>query len=499
MRKGLNHNLEHSLGFRKGIFFTSTGTIVSIIFLFLEMMFVVRWLNTESYGIYILLLAVVNFLVITVDFGLKTAVSQLIASSSSDPIRQAALVSNALFFRLATIVFLSLTIWLAQSIFVIFLYKPLPLLQYAYYFPLMLLAASADELLGGMLRGFQSYHHLVFAQIVRSVLRLGLTVIFLTIFDLGILALVFSWILSFSVAIVYQCWALPIKHAWVYQRSLLGELLKFGFPLYLSSFLWFAFGSLRVFLLGLLAGPISVAYYAVASKIPDTLSRLSDSFISVYFPTMAALISKGEQGRASWVLDKSLRLTSFAIGLIALSVVVFSQEIVILLFSTEYENTTLALIVLVMVFHMLFLVNLMGYTLTAAGYPGRSLTENVVRTTLTVLGCLLLIPSYGFIGAAYAALVAVCIANPIAVLLLRRSGITVDVIPYAKQTALLLLGISSFLWLQPISFIYKVVIILMYLLLSLALATVSIKDLYLVLPNTLSKRLTTPPVSKNRS
>jgi O-antigen/teichoic acid export membrane protein len=495
MSKNQQHEPQRS-SFRQGIFFTSTGTVVNIAFLFLEMMIVVRWLNAESYGIYILLLAIVNFLVIAVDFGFKTAIAQLIASSDGDRVRQSALANSALFFRLAVIAVLSLLIWLAQHLLFLFWNEPLPLLQYAYYLPLMLLVASADELLGGMLRGFQAYRHMVIAQVVRSLLRLALSALLLIVFELGIFGLIYSWMLSFGIAAVYQYLALPITRAWRYQSSLSRELLRFGFPLQLSSFLWFAFGSFRVFLLGLLAGPVSVAYYAVASKIPETLHRLSDSFIAVYFPTMAALLGKGQRGQASWMFSESLRLTSFAVALVALAVVAFSQEIVILIFSAEYEAASSALALLMLAFHMLFLVNLMGYTLTAAGYPGYSLVENVVRTGLTVLGCLLLIPGYGFMGVVYVVFVASYIANPVAVLLLRHIGITVAVAPYAKQTILLLLCAAFSWWVQPLGFTYKVAVIMIYILLNLMLVTISANDLRLILPKALTKHMAARSLTK---
>ena len=64
----------------------------------------------------------------------------------------------------------------------------------------------------------------------------------------------------------------------------------------------------------------------------------------------------------------------------------------------------------------------MGYALTAAGYPGRSLGENSIRTTLNLLGNLVLIPILGTVGPAIARLLSVYISNPINVWLLRRSN-----------------------------------------------------------------------------
>jgi len=288
---------------------------------------------------------------------------------------------------------------------------------------------------------------------------------------------------------VYQYLVLPLPKPFLCQRSLLGEILRFGLPLQGNRFLWLVSGRVDVLLLGALVGTSSVAYYTIAARIPTALIRLAQSYIAVYFPTMAALLAEGKRGQARWVLDNSLRLISFALALVALVAVLFSREIIVLLFSEKYAVSSMAFAVLMIVLHMTVLVTLMGYTLTAAGFPGRSLGQNLVRTTLTILADLILIPILGFIGPALASFISYYVANPLGVWLLRRSGIQVAVAHYVKQTALLWLCAALFLWLQPAVFTYKVAIVGLFLALNFALSTVSGDDWKLMLPETVIKRL----------
>lgn len=475
--------------FRRGVFFTGSGAGVNITFLFLETVVAARLLAKDSYGTYVLLIVVVNSLVMAVDFGCKTALTQLIASS--DRIRQAALAHSALVFRLMVIVVVSALIWLGRDLFV--LVDPSgALLRYAAYVPMMLVVTSLDELFLAMLQGFQAYHHMAVAQIVRSVLRLGLSTVFLVTLKLGVMALVYSWIISFMVSAAYQYLVLPLPRRFVCQRSLLGKILGFGFPLQLDRFLWFVSGQLATLLLGTLVGPTAVAYYAVAARIPSASIRLAQSYIEVYFPTMAALLAGGKGRQARWMLDHSLRLISFVVALVALIAVLFGQQIITILFSDKYTASSGAFALLMIALHMTVLVTLMGYTLTSAGFPGRSLGANVIRTTLTVLADLLLIPVLGFMGPAYASLVSYYVANPVCVWLLRRSGMLVTVAPYVKQTALLLLCAVLFWWTQPAAFTYKVAIIVLFVILNIALSTISLDDLRLVLPEAVTRRLGIP-------
>jgi O-antigen/teichoic acid export membrane protein len=326
------------------------------------------------------------------------------------------------------------------------------------------------------------------AQIARSVLRLCLTVTFLSVLDLGITGLILSWTASFAVSVLYQYLVLPISRTFMFRRPLVTEMLRFGIPLQGIRFLWFMLRRLDVFLLATLAGPASVAFYDVAFRIPDALQRLSESFTAVFFPTVSSLLGEGKRERATVILNHSLRLLSFATALLTIAGIVFSREIVTLLFSQKYADASLAFALFMLSLHMTCLVNLMGYMLTATGKPGRSLIADSIRTTVHGAGDLLLIPRFSYVGTAYAAIAAAYIANPIAVWFLRRSGIRTEVLPYAKQTGLLLTCAALFWAVHPSALAFRMAIVLLFVVLNVALSTISRDDLSLVLPDRLSKR-----------
>jgi O-antigen/teichoic acid export membrane protein len=465
--------------FRRGVAFSSAGAAISIAALFLEAIVAVQLMPANSYGVYVLLVAVVNFGVTIVDAGLKTAITKFVAGAGDD--QRPTLVYSALAFRLAAIAGVSSLVWLGRGLLGL-LDASGSLRSYAGYIPPMLLVASLDELLLSALQGCQAYRQMALAQIVRSVLRLGLTSVMLGVVGLGVSGLIYSWILSFAASLVYQYLALPVARRPSWRRAPLAEMLRFGLPIQLNRLLWFTFYRVDVLLLGVFAGPASVAFYEVAAKIPDAFQRLFDSFTAVYFPRVSALLAGGRRAEADRTLNTSLRLTSLVVGTLALAGVVFNQEIMTRLFSQKYAASGPVFAVLMLAGHMTCLVNLMGYTLTAAGHPGRSLGENLIRTALNVAGDLLLIPALGIAGPAYATLAASYAANPVAVWLLRRGGTRVVITPYATQ-ALLLLGCAGlFWWFQPAGLVYKAAFVGLFAVASVLLATVSRADLRLVLP-----------------
>ncbi len=473
--------------FFQGVTFTGTGTALNIIFLFLETMVAVRVLDTETYGVYALLTIVVNFLVMVTDVGSTTSVTQLIASSP--PSRQATLVSSAIVFRLVVVAFVSIIIVSLQQTTIYLLDPTMSLLAYAIYIPMMLLAVSLDESLQAILQGYQAFHHMAIANGLRTILRLALSVSFLLLLNLGMKGLIYSWIISFSAAVIYEYCVLPQPGRLLLNRHVLGEMLRFGFPLQINRFLWFVSARLDILLLGIFIGPSAVALFEVGGRIPNALVRLTQSYSAVYFPTMTELLSKGENYRAHRLLNRSLRLISFFMALSALISVVFGQQIVRILFSAKYEVSSSVFSLLMIGLQMNVLVTLMGYTLTSAGYPGRSLAANALREALIVVADLVLIPLFGLIGPAYGKLIAYYFANPLSVWMLKRSHIRVLMVPYIKQTVLLWIGIILFWWLHPQGFLVQVIIIISFFALNILLSTISPDDVALVLPHAFTRWL----------
>jgi hypothetical protein len=105
------------------------------------------------------------------------------------------------------------------------------------------------------------------------------------------------------------------------------------------------------------------------------------------------------------------------------------------------------------------------------------------------VGDLLLIPRLGFVGAALANMISSYAANPVSIWLLRRSGIRLTVTHYAKQVVLLWLCAALFWWTRPSEILYQLAIIALFLVLNVALATISVEDLKLMLPDAVTRRL----------
>src|SRR5262249_24952189 len=196
-------------------------------------------------------------------------------------------------------------------------------------------------------------------------------------------------------------------------------------------------------------------FYAVATRIPDALQRLAESYVQVFFPTMSSLLGRGKQSEAGQLFSRSLRLISFGTALIALIAVLFNREIMVLLFEQKYAASGWAFAVLMVGFHIIFTLNLMGYTLTAAGQSVRSFVASLVQAGANIAGNLLLIPALSFVGSALADMLAAYAASGAAIWFMRRGAVPVTLMPHIRQTLLLFACAGWFWWAQPTQIVYR--------------------------------------------
>ncbi|RME41918.1 MAG: hypothetical protein D6791_19000, partial [Chloroflexi bacterium] len=349
--------------FRHGVLLTGVGYGVNIVLLLAETVLIVRWLPAEEFGTVVLFQTTVTFLVMAIDFGCRTAAARFIAAEAE---QRPAIVSSLMAFRFILLAVAALLILVVRV--------PLAALTRSelwagliLYVPAVLFFASFDELLAGMLQGFQVYSRLAKAQILRSTLRLSLTAGLLLGLKLGIMAVVWAWLVSFACSALYQWLGLPRPWHFGLDRALLRRLLRFGLPLQLTRFLWFTLQRVDVFLLATLAGPASVAFYEVAARIPLAFQRLSEAYFAVFLPTLSERFAQGGHAAAELLLARSIRLLSFMALCATWGAALFGTDIIRLLFSARYTASGPAFGLLMLAFTFSLTANLMGYTLTALG------------------------------------------------------------------------------------------------------------------------------------
>lgn len=383
----MSYTPQKRTSFNLSVLLNSSSTAINVVLLLVEGMIASRFVTEDNNGIFIVLYSLINFFMVFSDLGFKSGITQRIAAATDN--KKAILANSAITFRLLLTAILAFFLWLSQDLIATFDgFEDIN--QYIIFVIPMFFATSMDELMIGILRGFQIHKPLATLQIVKAVTRLGVTALLVVVYDLQLLALIISWTAGLGLASVIAYFSLPIKKRLMIDFSAVQSMLEFFRPLILIRVVAFFRIYASNFLLAGLLGPESVAFYAFAQRIPNGLQSLTESYNSVFYPRITEQRANGENERANFLLNNSLRILCFLLGGIALFGFMFGEEMMTLLFSTTYTNAG-PLFGLILVGLQVQIVNtFMGFALTGSGNPKETSIAITISTPL-MLGLIYLL------------------------------------------------------------------------------------------------------------
>jgi O-antigen/teichoic acid export membrane protein len=259
----------------------------------------------------------------------------------------------------------------------------------------------------GLARGFLASGKLVAVDVGNNILQVFLIVLLLQFFDIRstLLAMLIRGLSPIIPAILLQkFWPLPnafeIK---LINRDTAVAILKFFLPVWLSHASYMIYATIAVLFLEHFTDAAMVGVFSLAATMGIALSFFPSGLATLLMPKIAS------------APDRQYRsLLAGALGLVLLSDIVligiyyfFGPWFIDAVFGNDY-------LVFPEIFALMAVVETFGgvHTVLTSAYIGRGLAQEetksrVVTVLATFLGCWLLIPSYGVIGAVYAKLIGI--------------------------------------------------------------------------------------------
>lgn len=203
-----------------------------------------------------------------------------------------------------------------------------------------------------------------------------------------------------------------------------GELLSFSAPLIVSAAMSFVLSDLDTFMLGYFASTGDVGVYNVVYPIAQLMTVGLASFGFLFMPIVSELDSEGateEMHRIYQVVTKWIFLATLPVFLV---VALFPEVTIALTFGREYMEGGLALSLLAMAYFTHAIAGPNANTLTSMGRTRLIMWNNVAIGVLNAILNLLLIPSYGYLGAGVATAISYVMLNVLySTQLYRETGI----------------------------------------------------------------------------
>jgi O-antigen/teichoic acid export membrane protein len=178
------------------------------------------------------------------------------------------------------------------------------------------------------------------------------------------------------------------------------RLARVGLPVGLSGLLVLAYARIDQLLVFAIAGSTAAGLYGAEYRIVEQAHLIPVSVMTTLMPILAAAwtVNRARALRITWLAAEYLTVAS--LGGLAVSLVV-ARPLTVLLYGEDFASAAPALPVLAGAFVFICFGYLTGNLVLIAGLQRRLVEIGLIGLVVNVIGNVVLIPAWGFMGAAW--------------------------------------------------------------------------------------------------
>lgn len=430
---------SHEKTVQRNFFALGAGEAIARLIAFAATVYLARTLGPGAYGIIGLATAVLLYFTYLADCGIETLGVREIAA---DPSRATTLAPAILTLRL-TVAFLLAVLLAITGLF--FLPQPDGAILAVYGLTLLGVAANtrwihlgledAPRVAMARIAG-ESTMVLLVILLVRSAGDLARVPLAQFIGDLLAMSLLAIWLRRRGV---------PLPLRW--DRAAAGPVLRKAFPLVLHALLGLMIYNSDLIFLRAFWTPADVGQYVAAYTLISFLLNLGIAYSQSLLPTLTRLAP--EPVRQQALYQTSMAQVFAAAFPIAIGGFLLAPGLIRFVFGGGYEPSTTALQILIWTVPVAFYRNVPQMALIAAGRQDRVLRITFISALLNLVLNVLVIPTYGMVGAAAATLGTEIFRTLFALAFARREGFAFPRPSRLWRTLLAGLGMAGVLYLVP--------------------------------------------------
>ena len=389
----------------KNTSFLLISQIISYIFTFFITMYAARYFGANIFGIWSIALSITGILGIFADLGMSTL---MIREVSRDLSLADKYISNAIFIK----IILSILTFGLIIIITNLIGYPEIVKNVIYIVTVSVIIGSFAGILGAIFQVNEKMEYISLSTILSSVITLLGTAIMI-FYNLGIVFFAFINILSTGLISVYilikyaQNFPLPqLKIDFSFWKPILKESWPFGVTA-LSGMLYNYIDSI---MLSVTQGAEVVGWYSAAYRLMLILLFIPNAVNMAIFPVMSRFYTSSEDSLK--LMNEKYFKYMIILGVpIGVGTTILADKIILMIFGSGYIQSIIALQILIWTI-----------ILTFAGAPFvqllQSINKQFIITKISVISAiiniilnLVLIPSFSYIGASFATLIAAIIST----------------------------------------------------------------------------------------
>jgi len=391
------------------------GKSASGIFTAIQTVIVARMLGVTDYGLLTLVIAYISVLNMFFDLKVWETATKYIGTylerGETDKTRSMIKLSYILDIGSGIIAFV-IAILSAKLISTYIIHTPEAYVL-IWIFSISLFIDTANSTSDAILRVFDRFKSIAFINSIQKLFRL-LVVVALLFAGFGIKGVLYGFILASFAGFAIRMWFV-LKT--LYEKDLEGWLSA-DLGIIRSEWreiLWFLVNTsfiatlktgneryLGVMILGYFTGKDAVAYYKIASTVASTMNKVVDPLYEAIYPELVKFTSSNAIKDFKKMISKTTKSLVLIIAPITVVIIIFAEPIIRIIFGNEYMPATNALRILavaVLIVRFTFWIN---PALLAMTRPGLRTVLEVIATSAYLILMFALVPSYSYVGAAFA-------------------------------------------------------------------------------------------------
>ena len=239
----------------------------------------------------------------------------------------------------------------------------------------------------------------------------------LTLLDTGKDSPVYARMASLGIAAIAGVW---IMYYTFYQRMReddlihpmpLGEILNISLPMLVTASMHFIIGQTGVILIGIFCSEAEVGYYAIAVKLATLTTFVLTAINSMAAPKFSELFHDGLMDELFHVGQKSTRLIFWTTMPVLILLLIFGTPVLGALFGFEFTKAYPAMSLLILGQFVNSISGSTGYFMQMTGHQKPFSKIMLTAGLLNIILGIALVPHYGILGAAVAAMICIFFWN----------------------------------------------------------------------------------------
>jgi O-antigen/teichoic acid export membrane protein len=193
------------------------------------------------------------------------------------------------------------------------------------------------------------------------------------------------------------------------------QLFTFSLPVYFTKTVNTVGGNIQTILLGSFSSLVNVGIFSVTTQVGLIGKLFHESVVSASRPVVSTLFDNNAIDQLRSFYQTTSKWT-FTLNLPFFLIVIFFPTEILSIFGESYVGGATALIILGWANLFNTSTGICGAMLDMSGYTKLKLLNSIITMSVTLIINLLLIPIYGLVGAAIAALISIVIINTLRVI-----------------------------------------------------------------------------------